>query len=217
MMELKLGQKVKYSKIVQKTTNYIKEEDFYEEEIVTINKCKIVELKKIRTGFVIGTRKIARIAKYTLEDMNPDLPDVIVWQNTELIKVLKVAYDPAHTNWVLEKDLIEEKVEEETFKRNITRYHEDEEFVSCYFEILGLKPEEIDNELIKIKGTFKEKWFDMLVVIGNNIKCELWITDTRSGMEEVNLAKKDLICILKKQGYNWGKETIRGDGHMQNV
>ena len=98
--------------------------------------------------------------------------------------------------------------------KNITRYREDEEFVVSHFEILDLKPNEIDSELIKIRKIFKEKWIEMLLVVRNNIKCTLWIRDYVSTKKDVDFAKKNLVIMLKKQGFDWGIETIRGDGYI---
>ena len=98
--------------------------------------------------------------------------------------------------------------------KNITRYREDEEFVVCLFEILDLKPDEIDNELKKIKKMFKNEWIEMLLVVRNNIKCELWISDAKVKKEDIEFAKKNLVIMLKKQEFNWGVETIRGDGYI---
>lgn len=97
--------------------------------------------------------------------------------------------------------------------RNITRYREDEEFVVCCFEILDLKPDEIDNELNKTKKIFKKEWIEMLLVVRNNIKCELWISDAKVKKEDIEFAKKSLVNMLKKQGFNWGVETIIDDGY----
>lgn len=99
--------------------------------------------------------------------------------------------------------------------KNITRYRESEDFVTCTFEILDLNPEEIDVELSKIKKTINEKWIEMLLVVKSKIKCELWIReDTVSKNKDILFAKKNLVIMLKKQGYNWGVETIIGDGYV---
>jgi len=53
----------------------------------------------------------------------------------------------------------------------------------------------------------------MLLVVKSKIKCELWIReDTVSKNKDILFAKKNLVIMLKKQGYNWGVETIIGDG-----
>jgi len=98
--------------------------------------------------------------------------------------------------------------------KNITRYREDEEFIVCHFEILNLKPNEINGELVKIRKTLKEKWIEMLLVVRNSIKCTLWIREYDVGKKDVEFAKKNLVIMLKKQGYDWGIETIRGDGYL---
>ena len=97
--------------------------------------------------------------------------------------------------------------------KNITRYREDEDFVVCCFEILNLKKEDIDNELKNIKKTFKKEWIEMLLVVRNSIKCELWPSTTNVKKADIEFAKNNFINILKKQGYNWGVETIIGDGY----
>ena len=104
-MDFKLGQKVKYRKVAQKTTRYIEEKEFDDEEIISIDKIKMVELAKERTGFIVGVRYIAKKSEYTFEGDDPDGFGTIVWSDTETIKVYKVAYDMAHGNYVLEEDL----------------------------------------------------------------------------------------------------------------
>jgi len=94
-MKFKLGQK------------YIEEKEFDNTEIVTKDKMKIVELTKERYGFIAGKRSVAKKAEYTFEDYNPVISGTIEHYRTEIITVYKVAYDMAHTNYVLEKDLIE--------------------------------------------------------------------------------------------------------------
>ena len=106
-MEFKLGQKVKYQRRIQKITKYIEEEYFNDAEIVRINKIKMVELSEERFGFIVGIRNIAKKAEYTFEDDDPDERGHIVHHKTETIKVYKVAFDMAHTNFVLGKDLEE--------------------------------------------------------------------------------------------------------------
>ena len=103
-----LGQKVKYRKVVRKTTRYINPKEFREEEIVLLDKIKIVELNRERYGFITGKRNIAKKAEYTFYDDNPDIEGHIVHYKTETITVYKIAYDMAHTNFVLEEDLKEE-------------------------------------------------------------------------------------------------------------
>ena len=104
-MKFKLGQRVKYKKVVRKIPLYINKEAFYDEEIVRKDKIKMAKLTKERYGFIIGTRNIAKKAKYTFNDNDPDTEGFIVHEETETIIVYKVAYDMAHTNFVLEEDL----------------------------------------------------------------------------------------------------------------
>lgn len=104
-MKFKLGQKVKYKKVLRKNHLYIEEADFDDEEVVIINKTNMVNLNKERCGFIVGERNISKKAEYTFNDDDPDCHGHIEHQNTETIKVYKVAYDMAHTNYVLEEDL----------------------------------------------------------------------------------------------------------------
>lgn len=99
-------------------------------------------------------------------------------------------------------------------KKNITRYREDKEFVVCHFEILDLAPIEIDSEFKKAKKMFKDEWIGMSLVVRNSIKYTLWIREGNVGKKDVDFAKKNLIIMLKKQGFNWGIESIKGDGYV---
>jgi hypothetical protein len=105
-MEFKLGQKVRYKKIVRKIqTPYLEEKDFDDEEIIEKERIKMFELTKERYGFIIGKRNIAKKAEYAFEEDDPNCGGYVCHQGTEIIKVYKVAYDMAHTNFVLEEDL----------------------------------------------------------------------------------------------------------------
>jgi len=106
-MKFKLGQKVKYKKVVRKIFFSIKEKDFDDTEIIAKDRMKIVELTRERYGFIVGKRNIAKKAEYKFDDNNPVILGSIKYYRTEIITVYKVAYDMAHTNYVLEKDLIE--------------------------------------------------------------------------------------------------------------
>lgn len=55
----------------------------------------------------------------------------------------------------------------------------------------------------------------MLLVVRNSIKCTLWLRDDDVGKKDIDFAKKNLVIMLKKQGYDWGIETIKGDGYVQ--
>lgn len=100
-----LGQKVKYKKVVQKVPLCIEKEEFDDTEIVRKDKIKMIELTKERYGFIIGKRNIAKKAEYVFNDEDPDCEGFIEHLETEIITVYKVAYDMAHTNYVLEEDL----------------------------------------------------------------------------------------------------------------
>ena len=108
-MIFKLGQRVKYQKIIRKITRYIEEEEFNDTEVVRIDKAKTVGLSKERSGLIVGERRLAKKAEYTFNDDDPDTHGHIEHQGTETIKVYKVAYDMAHTNYVLKEDLQEVK------------------------------------------------------------------------------------------------------------
>lgn len=103
----KLGQKVSYKKIIRKImVPYMESKDFNEEEVIEKDRTKSIELTKERSGFIVGTRNIAKKGEYIFEDDDPDQYGHVVHQKTETIKVYKVAYDMAHTNFVLEEDLM---------------------------------------------------------------------------------------------------------------
>jgi len=107
-MILKLGQNVKYKKVVRKIeTRYLEKSDFDENELVKVDRIKMVEFKNERRGIIIGVRNIAKKAEYIFNDDNPNIYGHVEHFRTETIKVYKVAYDMAHTNYVLEKDLIQ--------------------------------------------------------------------------------------------------------------
>ena len=100
-----LGQKVKYKKAVRKITRYVDPKEFNDEEVVSIDKIKYIHFKKERCGFIMGWRNIAKKTEYTFNDDNPDIEGHIEHYKTETITVYKVAYDMAHTNYVLGEDL----------------------------------------------------------------------------------------------------------------
>ena len=104
-MNFKLGQKVRYKRVAQKTTRHISEKEFDDEDIISIDKIRLVGLAKARYGIVVGVRYIANKADYVFADETTDCDGAIVWDSTEIIKVYKVAYDMAHGNYVLEEDL----------------------------------------------------------------------------------------------------------------
>jgi len=99
-------------------------------------------------------------------------------------------------------------------KKVITRYHESGNLIVCSFEITDLETKDIDNEVKIVKENFKEKDREKLVVVSNNIKCEIWISDNNHKKKEIDNAKNNLIIKLKKLGYDWGEEKIVGDGHI---
>ena len=73
--------------------------------------------------------------------------------------------------------------------KNITRYHESKDLLVCSFEIIDLKKEDIDQELKIIKENFSEKEIEMLVVVEDKVKCELWISDLeKSWINQVQTA-----------------------------
>ena len=108
-MEFKLGQKVEYKRVARKKSFYICDKDFKDTEIVTVDKIALATLNKRRVGFIVGTRDIAHIVEYTFWDDDPDDHGYVKHEKTVTIKVYKVAYDMAHTNFVLGKDLEEVK------------------------------------------------------------------------------------------------------------
>lgn len=106
-MKFKLGQKVKYKKVVRKKSYYIEKKDFEDTEIVTVNKIVMTTLSKERIGFVVGIRNLAHIVDYTFWDDDPNTFGYVKHEKTVTKKFYKVAYDMAHTNYVLEEDLEE--------------------------------------------------------------------------------------------------------------
>jgi len=106
-MKFKLGQKIKYKRVIRKVVFDIEKKDFDDVEIVRVSKIKIVELSKERSGFIVGKRRLAEKAEYTFNDDDPNCFGHIEHEKTETKEVYKVAYDMAHTNYVLEEDLKE--------------------------------------------------------------------------------------------------------------
>jgi len=106
-MKFKLGQKVRYKKVARKKSFYIEKKDFKDTEIAHVNKIVITTLNKERVGFVVGIRNLAHLTDYTFWDDDPNVYGHVVHEKTVTKKVYKIAYDMAHTNYVLEEDLIE--------------------------------------------------------------------------------------------------------------
>jgi len=105
----KLGQKVSYQKIIRKiVTEYPEINDLDENDLAEVEKDKNINLTKERLGFIVGKRNIAHKAIYTFHDRYEDdnMTGRVVHDSTEKRKVYKVAYDMAHTNYVLEEDLM---------------------------------------------------------------------------------------------------------------
>jgi len=108
-MIFKLGQKISYKFVIRKITRYIEPKEFRDKDFVKIDKIKKIEFKRYRNGFIVGKRRIAKIAKYSFEDDDPNTYGTVVHNKTNFIEVYKVTYDMAHTNYVLEEDLREEQ------------------------------------------------------------------------------------------------------------
>ena len=107
-MKFRLGQKVRYKRIVRKIQSpFMEEKDFEDGEIIEKERIKTIELTKERHGFVMGERHLAERAQYTFEEDNSSFSGHVAHYGTETIRVYKIAYDMAHTNYVLEEDLKE--------------------------------------------------------------------------------------------------------------
>ena len=97
-MKFKLGQKVEYKKIIKRLDCTFEREDMPED--FTLEKRKVIDLVKSRVGYVIGSRKLVFKLMFGVGDEGVECYD------REWKLCYKVAYDMAHTNYVLEEDLI---------------------------------------------------------------------------------------------------------------
>ena len=104
-MKFQLGQKVKFNKIVRRNKTDVDLKEFDDKEIVEVDRIITVRFIKERIGFIVGTRKIAKETFYHFNDDSAGCPGFAEHDHTDSIKVYKVAYNMAHTNFVLEEDL----------------------------------------------------------------------------------------------------------------
>ena len=112
-MKFRLGQKVSYKRISKKIEidmQYWTPDDFAEgDEEKILERRKFIELKKERTGYVMGRRNLVFKTHFGIErDSGDDWEPATEW--VEIKKQTKnfaylVAYGMGQTNYVLEEDL----------------------------------------------------------------------------------------------------------------
>jgi len=100
-MKFKLGQKVEYKKIIKRLDCTFEQEDMPED--FTLEKRKVIELPKSRVGYIVGRRKLVFKLMFGVSD-NTIIAECY---DREWKFCYKVAYDMAHSNYVLEEDLRE--------------------------------------------------------------------------------------------------------------
>jgi hypothetical protein len=112
IMKFKLGQKIKYKRISKKIEidmQYWTPDDFEEGEEKELERREFIELKKERTGLIIGRRNLVFKTIFTVKDdyyVEDDIPAhyVDIARQEKGFSYL-IAYDMGHTNFVLEEDL----------------------------------------------------------------------------------------------------------------
>ena len=100
-MKFKLGQKVRFKRIVRRRDCTFDLEDCPEE--FTKTKRDIIEFEKYRVGYVVGSRDLVFKLNFGLPENSLD----VVCVGREWKEVYKVAYSMRHTFYVLEEDLKE--------------------------------------------------------------------------------------------------------------
>jgi len=113
-MKFKLGQKVRYKRISKKieiNMQFWTPDDFETFEEKELNRREFLELKKERTGYIMGRRKLTfktyfQVARDSGDDFEPE---------TEWVEIVRqeygypylIACGMGQTNYVLEEDLRE--------------------------------------------------------------------------------------------------------------
>lgn len=109
-MKFKLGQKVeykRYSKKIDMCENYVEKKDFdctYDEK--TINRRELFVSDKLKTGYIVGKRRILFRSTLKLEyNSDPDGDDYVDIVKQEYLTVYLVACNMRNFDYVAEIDL----------------------------------------------------------------------------------------------------------------
>jgi len=113
-MKFRLGQKVKYKRISKKIEidmQYFDVPDFEQGEEKVLERREFIELKKERTGYIVGRRKLVFKTIFSVNNDNYDDDSNII----EFVEIARqeygfaylIAYGMGQTNYVLEEDLRE--------------------------------------------------------------------------------------------------------------
>lgn len=107
-MYYKLGQKVKYQRMItkKKFSAYLALKDFSDCVEREITRREFVGLDKERIGYIMGRRNVVFNTTFTIDDnVDPDLPDHIGVGMQDKRLVYVVAYNMGKTDYVMEGDL----------------------------------------------------------------------------------------------------------------